>query len=90
MRLRRVVPMLATAITLTAGAGAPAALALDNSAPSAGQTTTLVVHHPNSSVDWLLILGTAGGATLLGSGLAANHRGSRRATPRGATIQSRS
>ncbi len=86
MRLRRVVPMLATAITLSTGAAAPAALALDNTAPSSGQPTTLVLHHPDSSVDWLIILGTAGGVTLLGSGLAANRRGARRATPRGTTI----
>ncbi len=84
MRLRRAVPMLATVITLTAGATAPAALALDNTAPSAGQPAALA--HPSNSSDWLVVLGTAGCVTLLGSGLAANRRGARRATARGTTI----
>jgi hypothetical protein len=88
MHLHRVVPLLATVVTL-AGASAPAAYGF-KAGPAiggGGQPSTLAQHQATGTGEWLAGFGTAGGLAVFGTGCAAILR-RRRAPTSGARAAS--
>jgi hypothetical protein len=86
MRVSRVVPVLAAAVTL-AGGTAPPALAFHNQANGPAQPSTSAPPSSGGSVDWVAGAGTAGGIALLAGGVVVNRRRPRRTGLPGAAKQ---
>jgi len=78
MRVFRVVPVLAAAVTLAGGTASPA-LAFHNQANGPAQPSTSASPSSGGSADWVAGAGTAGGIALLVGGVAVNRRHPRRA-----------